>query len=146
MYYISTEYISRVVQHIIVVSLFVVFIGYSIREISQQMKEEKMAEEKEEEKHINEIISKCYTAAYQLMREKRNLMQKQICINGGDFSENVLPYRVHDYIERICERLCDLVSCITAISSELLTVSFIYRYTKDADPNDTSWKWITGKI
>lgn len=144
-YNISPVYISRIVQHIIVVVLFAVFIVYSIIEINRQIKEEKKVVEVEEEKHINEIISKCYTAAYQLMREKRNLMQKQTCINGGDFSENVLPYRVHDYIEDICERLCDLVSCITSISSEFLTVSFIYRYSEAADPKDTSWKWITGK-
>lgn len=144
-YNISTEHISRVVQHIFVVSLIIVFTVYSVKEICLQIKEEKKTEEIEEEKHVNEIVSRCYTAAYQLMREKRNLMQKQTCINGGDFSENVLPYRVHDYIERICERLCDLVSEITAISSEFLNVSFIYRYKEAADPNDTSWKWITGR-
>lgn len=144
-YSISTEEISKHAQNIIVSGLFLAFTVFSLIEIYRQIKEEEKAEEIKEETYINEIISKCYTAAYQLMREKRNLMQEQAYINGGDFSENVLPYRVHEYIERICERLCDLVSDITAIGSEFLTVSFIYRYTKDADPCDTNWKWITGK-
>lgn len=132
-------------QHAIVGSLFILFILYSIREISLQIKKEKKDEIIEEEKHINEIVSRCYTAAFQLMRKKRNVMQMQTYINEGDFSDNVLPYRVHDYIEYICEKLCDLVSDITSISSEFLTVTFIYKYTEVADPNDTDWKWITGK-
>lgn len=144
-YFINTEFISRGAQYIIVGFLFIVFITYSVRELWLQEQDKKKAKEIEEEEHINEIVSKCYTAAYQLMREKRNLMQEQTYINGGDFSENVLPYRVHNYIEYICERLCDLVSDITAISSEFLSVSFIYRYTEAADSADTDWKWITGK-
>lgn len=137
--------ISKEVQNFIVVELFMVFILYSIREIRLQIKEEKENEIIEEEKHIDEIVSRCYTAAFQLMRKKRNVMQMQTYINEGDFSENVLPYRVHDYIEYICEKLCDLVSDITSISSEFLTVTFIYRYTEVADANDTDWRWITGK-
>lgn len=144
-YFINTEFISKNAQHIMVGFLVIVFILYSVRELWLQEQEKKKAKEIEEEEHINEIVSKCYTAAYQLMREKRNLMQEQTYINGGDFSENVLPYRVHNYIEYICERLCNLVSEITAISSEFLTVSFIYRYKEAADPDDTSWKWIAGK-
>lgn len=100
--------------------------------------------------NTNEITAFAYTSAYKTIQNKRNRLLQRTYDNKTNsdkinFSENILPYNVHDYIEYICYELNALVSQITSINYEYLSVSFIYRYSEDTDKNDTNWKWITGK-
>lgn len=100
--------------------------------------------------NTNEITAFAYTSAYKTIQNKRNRLLQRTYDNKTNSdkinsSENILPYNVHDYIEYICYELNALVSQITSINYEYLSVSFIYRYSEDTDKNDTNWKWITGK-
>lgn len=59
-----------------------------------------------------------------------------------DYSTHALFYNPHRYIERVCEELKSLLSEVTGIELEYISVSFIYKY-----PNfeNEKWQWITGK-
>ena len=70
-----------------------------------------------------------------------------------NYKENILLYNPHRYLERVCDELKTLVSDITHIGLEYVSVSFIYKYPKHSKKNVTEsesekwngWKWITGK-
>lgn len=66
-----------------------------------------------------------------------------------DYNENILLYNPHRYLERVCEEIKSLISDITKIELEYISVSFIYKYPNDNnDSHDNlynGWKWITGK-
>ena len=70
-----------------------------------------------------------------------------------NYKENILLYNPHRYLERVCDELKTLVSDITHIDLEYVSVSFIYKYPKHSKKNVTEsesekwngWKWITGK-
>lgn len=62
-----------------------------------------------------------------------------------DYKENVLLYNPHRYLERICEEIKSLISDITKIELEYISVSFIYKYPNDNNDLFADWQWITGK-
>lgn len=47
-----------------------------------------------------------------------------------NYKENILLYNPHRYLERVCDELKTLVSDITHIDLEYVSVSFIYKYPK----------------
>lgn len=61
-----------------------------------------------------------------------------------DYNENILLYNPHRYLERICEEIKSLISDITGIELEYISVSFIYQYPTYSD-EWSGWQWITGK-
>lgn len=63
-----------------------------------------------------------------------------------DYNENILLYNSHRYLERVCEEIKSLISDITKIELEYISVSFIYKYPEIQNDNVwTGWNWITGK-
>lgn len=62
-----------------------------------------------------------------------------------DYKENVLLYNPHRYIERICDEVKSLISEITEIELEYISVSFIYQYPTYENDRLSGWQWITGK-
>ena len=69
-----------------------------------------------------------------------------------DYRENILLYNPHKFLERVCDEIKSLISDITHIDLEYVSVSYIYKYPKRCKNNDEDecekwkdWKWITGK-
>lgn len=62
-----------------------------------------------------------------------------------DYNDNILLYNPHRYLERICDELKSLISDITDIELEYISVSFIYQYPPFSQDDWSGWKWITGK-
>lgn len=61
-----------------------------------------------------------------------------------DYKENILLYNPHRYLERICDEIKSLISDITNIELEYISVSLIYQYPTFSD-EWSDWQWITGK-
>ena len=61
-----------------------------------------------------------------------------------DYKDNILLYNPHRYLECICEEIKSLISDITGIELEYVSVSFIYQYSTSSDAW-SGWQWITGK-
>ena len=61
-----------------------------------------------------------------------------------DYNENILLYNPHRYLERVCEEIKSLISDVTNIELEYISVSFIYQYPTFSD-EWSGWQWITGK-
>ena len=69
-----------------------------------------------------------------------------------DYKENVLLYNPHRFLERVCDEIKSLISDITRIDLEYVSVSYIYKYPlkgknyyEDESEKWKDWKWITGK-
>lgn len=83
---------------------------------------------------------------------KGSYIQDETYKTHYDYKENILLYNPHRYLERVCDEIKTLVSDITHIDLEYVSVSFIYKYPKKMQ-NDfvdecekwKNWKWITGK-
>lgn len=83
---------------------------------------------------------------------KGGFIQDETYRNHYDYKENILLYNPHRYLERVCDEIKSLISEITHIDLEYLSVSFIYKYPKYSEDNFENeydkwqgWKWITGK-
>lgn len=61
-----------------------------------------------------------------------------------DYKENILLYNPHRYLERVCDEIKSLISDVTGIELEYISVSFIYHYPVYSD-KWSDWQWITGK-
>ncbi len=63
-----------------------------------------------------------------------------------DYNDNILLYNSHRYLERVCDEIKSLISDITKIELEYISVSFIYKYPHNSNDNIwDEWNWITGK-
>ena len=76
---------------------------------------------------------------------KGNFIRDETYKEYYDYKENVLLYNSHRYIERVCEELKSLISEITEIELENVSVSFIYQYPTYEKSALSGWQWITGK-
>lgn len=62
-----------------------------------------------------------------------------------DYEEHILLYNAHRYLERVCDEIKSLISDVTQIELEYISVSFIYKYPTENENMWTGWQWITGK-
>lgn len=94
----------------------------------------------------NQVARYAYSSVYELNERKRDYVVKLSYSNNFSISQNVLPYDIHEYISEICKSFKNVVSQITDINKEHISVSFIYRYRyTGAKIEDWQWRWITGK-
>lgn len=94
----------------------------------------------------NQIARYAYSSVYELNERKRNYLVKLSYGNNFSIPRNALPYDVHEYISETCNSFKNVISQITDISKEYISVSFIYRYIyTGSNEEDLQWRWITGK-
>lgn len=95
----------------------------------------------------NKASRYAFSNAYILAEEKRDCLIEQT-YNKPDYciSQNMIPYNVHNYIGNICKEFKNVISEITGITKEYLSVSFIYKYSYEGvSKEDAKWKWIIGR-
>lgn len=67
-------------------------------------------------------------------------------LKQGMLTDADVPYNIFEQIRKVTWEFCCTISKITDIPTKDLDVAFIYHYSyKGAGPDDTRWKWITGK-
>lgn len=94
----------------------------------------------------NKFAREAYSNVYELNERKRNYIVE--CSYRSDFTlaKTTIPYNVHEYIGEVCNSFKNVISQITEINKEYVSVSFIYRYIYDhADKSDKSWRWVVGR-
>lgn len=94
----------------------------------------------------NKFAREAYSNVYELNERKRNYIVE--CSYRSDFTlaKTTIPYNVHEYIGEVCNSFKNVISQITEINKEYISVSFIYRYIYDhADKSDKSWRWVVGR-
>ena len=70
--------------------------------------------------------------AYVLMEKKRDYLIEKTYNNSEYYiPDEMIPYNVHQYIGAICKKFENVISEITGINKEYMSVSFIYRYCYD---------------
>lgn len=115
------------------------FVGWQVLKIS--LCEEKEMQDLEEKISTYEkyrISQKILNSLVEIGRVKRNLLKRE---ELRDYRAEVLLYSAHEYIEEICSNIKSLISNITDIDLDSLSISFIYQYPA----NNSKWKWITRK-
>ena len=94
----------------------------------------------------NQIARYAYSSVYELNERKRDYLVKSSYDNNFSIPKNALPYDVHEYISEICKSFKNVISQITGINKEHISVSFIYKYTyNETKIEDLQWRWVTGK-
>lgn len=94
----------------------------------------------------NQIARYAYSSVYELNERKRDYLVKLSYDNSFSIPQNALPYNIHEYISEICRSFKNVISQVTDISKEHMSVSFIYRYGyTGAKEEDLQWRWVTGK-
>lgn len=94
----------------------------------------------------NQVARYAYSSVYELNERKRDYLVKLSYDNNFIIPQNALPYDIHEYISEICASFKNVISQITEISKEHMSVSFIYRYGYiGAKDEDSKWRWVTGK-
>ncbi|MCH5187520.1 MAG: hypothetical protein J1F63_03900 [Oscillospiraceae bacterium] len=94
----------------------------------------------------NKAARFAYSSTYELNERKRDYLVN-ISYNTKFYIDNkYIPYDVHEYLTEICKSFANVMSNITNINKENMSVSFIYRYTyQDAKQEDKDWKWVVGR-
>lgn len=92
----------------------------------------------------NQAARYAYSSIFELNERKRDYLVKISYKNNNSISQNISPYNIHDYISEICNSLKNVLSEITNINKEHMSVSFIYRYI-GATKEDSEWRWIIGR-
>lgn len=99
--------------------------------------------EKELKEQINQKNARAKYILSQLnllQEEKTNQLKNKTYYKDYTIQHNLLFYNVHQYMNRVCSNLRNVVSRLIYTDSEYVDVSLIYKYS-----NSTKWKWIAGK-
>lgn len=96
--------------------------------------------------YIQNSVRYAYSRAHEIIKNKRNLLSRRTEIGDIDMQTQIIPYDIHDHISDICKEFKNVISSITKINAEYLSVIFIYRYVyENCSDKDKQWKWIIGK-
>ncbi len=94
----------------------------------------------------NQLARYAYSSVYELNERKRDYLVKLSYTDNFSIPRNALPYDIHEYISETCKSFKNVISQITDINKEHISVSFIYRYIyTEANEEDLQWRWVTGK-
>ena len=74
----------------------------------------------------NQVARYAYSSVYELNERKRDYLIKLSYSNDFSVSKSTLPYDIHEYISEICKSFKNVISQITDINKEHISVSFIY--------------------
>lgn len=136
---IPEKYIVREAQVIIVLII-------SIIDMTLIFEIGKLQRKDEEQNFKNRIARDAYSNIYELNERKRNYIVSKSYKKEYKLKKESIPYDIHEYIGEICSSFRNVVSQITDINKEYMSVSFIYRYIYDSvSENDQNWKWVVGR-
>ncbi len=103
-------------------------------------------EQDNSKEYIQKSIRYAFSGAHEIIERKRDTLSHETEIKRIDIKENILPYDIHSHINDICKELKKVISSITQINNEFISVTFIYHYSYNGcDENDKLWKWIGGR-
>lgn len=106
----------------------------------------KYTEDEASESFSDRARRNAFSNAYNLIYEKKRLLSKRSYDNASGIPVVAFPYSVFDHIESICLELVRIVSELTEIEEEHISVNFIYHYAySGVEPDGRKWKWIVGK-
>lgn len=88
-----------------------------------------------------------FSIATALAERKRDRLVKSVYENPEHhIAKKDVPYDVHEHIAEICREFKDLIAQITEISTEYMSVSFIYKYcSSEESSEEPQWRWLTGR-
>lgn len=95
---------------------------------------------------IQKSIRHAFSGAHEIIERKRDTLSHETEFNKINITNDILPYDVHSHINDICKEFKKVMSLITQISNEFISVTFIYHYSYNGcEENDKTWKWIGGR-
>lgn len=95
---------------------------------------------------IQKSIRHAFTGAHEIIERKRDILSHETEFKRINITNDILPYDVHSHINDICKEFKRVISSITQISNEFISVTFIYHYSYNGcEENDKEWKWIGGR-
>lgn len=96
--------------------------------------------------YIQKSIRHAFSGAHEIIERKRDTLSHETEVNRINIKDNILPYDIHSQIGDICKEFKKVMSSITQISNEFISVTFIYRYVYiGCSEKDKMWKWIGGR-
>lgn len=132
-------YISNKAQ-IIIVCLFAIIDLILIYLLDEEQKRTRIINFR------NKIAREAYSNIYELNERKRNYLVECSYKENFVLQKEAIPYNIHEYIGEICNSFKNVISQITKINKEYVSVSFIYRYIYSSDNmEDKAWRWVVGK-
>lgn len=141
---VSDKIINMYAKYIIVFMLLSIDV-YFVLKISKQ---DALIISKVKESSFNtnkyNIIKKVVNRLSNCEKNKGGFIKDETYKKCYDYKENILLYNPHRYLERVCEEIKSLMSEITDIDLEYVSVSFIYQYPTLSE-QERGWQWITGK-
>jgi len=139
---IPDDYIANPIKYGLMIILLVIDILFI-------WKFYKLTNKDARDERLNKIICSAHSKAYELSEQKRDFIIKYSYENFSAIPRNKIPYDVHDYISQICKNFRDVISEITCIGQEYMSVTFIYHYIfkrpYSATDSEKSWRWVVGK-
>ena len=150
---IPTSLINDIGKIVIVLLLFAIDTYFVIKITIRDNKELNKAKEIIDTNKKYYISRKVLNRLANCEKIKCGFIQEETYKVHYNYKENILLYNSHRYLERVCDELKTLISDITHIDLEYVSVSFIYKYPKlqfeDVADREyekwDGWKWITGK-
>lgn len=95
---------------------------------------------------VDNTTAYAFSNAFTISEQKRNYIVERSYDMDYQLNRDSIPYDVHKYIADICKEFENIISEITSIPKQYMSVSFVYRYIyQGADEDSTNWKWIIGK-
>lgn len=91
--------------------------------------------------YIQKSIRHAFSGAHEIIERKCDVLSHETEVNRINLKDNVLPYDIHSQIGDICKEFKKVMSSITQINNEFISVTFIYRYVYNGcSQNDNQWK------
>lgn len=121
-------------------------IGLSVTDFYFAYRTLKVKENCLKDDYIQESVRFAYSGAHEIIEKKRDSLAHETEFNRIEIKKNILPYDIHLHINDICREFKKVISSITQINNEFITITFIYRYTfVGCSDDEKKWKWICGK-
>jgi hypothetical protein len=96
--------------------------------------------------YIQRSIRYAFSGAHEIIERKRDVLSHETEFKRIDIKNNILPYDIHSQINDICKEFKKVMSSITQINNEFISITFVYHYAYDeCSENDKQWKWIGGR-
>lgn len=88
----------------------------------------------------NERAKKVLSEIHALQQEKTNRLKNKTYNTNYNIDEELLFYNVHQYMQRICSSIRQVIADLINSDSEYVDVTLIYKYC-----DEEKWQWIAGK-
>lgn len=132
--------LAKVILIFLMASIDVVCV---IKSSLQDANEVSLLKKRDKYRDEYKILKQIFDRVLNCEKIKEDFIKDGMGIMGQELKGKILFYDVHKYLERICEELKTLISSISGIELEYISVSFIYKYPIFENDKWKGWKWIT---